>query len=123
MLYADKHKIYAIAVLFFISTAAVLIVIGQSSITPANTMEIKNPRIVIRKEMRTLELFDGRKLVKRYKVVLGSAPKGDKEIEGDDKTPEGEFYVFTKNPESRFHRSLGISYPAKDDAKRGLKTS
>lgn len=83
---------------------------------------LTEPRIVIKKAARKLQIFDGRKLVKTYTVVLGFSAKGDKEIEGDGRTPEGEFYVFTKNPESRFHLSLGLSYPAKDDAKRGLTT-
>ena len=78
------------------------------------------PRIVIKKSARKLQIFDGRKLIKTYTVVLGFSAKGDKEIEGDGRTPEGEFYVFTKNPESRFHLSLGLSYPSKDDAKRGM---
>lgn len=78
------------------------------------------PRIIIRKAARKLEIYDGMKLMKTYTVVLGFSTKGDKEVEGDGRTPEGEFYVFTKNPKSRFHLSLGISYPSKDDAKRGL---
>ena len=81
---------------------------------------LTEPSIIIRKAARKLEIFDGKKLVKTYKVVLGFSTKGDKEIEGDGRTPEGEFYVFTKNPESRFHLSLGLSYPSKGDAKRGL---
>jgi murein L,D-transpeptidase YafK len=83
-------------------------------------MKLDQPRLVVRKEARVLELYDGSRLVKTYSVVLGFAPEGDKEKEGDGKTPEGEFYVFTKNAKSQFHLSLGISYPAKDDAVRGL---
>lgn len=82
--------------------------------------ELNAPEIVIRKKQRSLEVYDGGKLVKAYVMVLGFAPAGDKEVEGDGKTPEGEFYVFTKNPQSRFHLSLGLSYPSKDDAKRGF---
>jgi len=80
----------------------------------------KDPRIVIRKETRTLEAYDGDVLKKTYAIALGFAPSGDKEIEGDGKTPEGEFYVFTKNPQSKFHLSIGISYPSTDDAQRGF---
>jgi murein L,D-transpeptidase YafK len=83
--------------------------------------EIKNPHIVIKKEKRRLELFDGEKLVKTYKIALGFAPAGDKEREGDGKTPEGEFYIFTKNNQSKYYLSLGISYPNAEDAKRGLQ--
>jgi murein L,D-transpeptidase YafK len=83
---------------------------------------IRTPRIVIKKGERLLELYDGESLIRSYKVVLGFAPAGDKEREGDGKTPEGEFYLFTRNPNSRFHLSLGISYPSKDDAERGIET-
>ena len=82
--------------------------------------ELKKPEIIIKKTQRSLEVYDDGKLVKAFKVVLGFAPTGDKEIEGDGKTPEGEFYVFTKNSESRFHVSLGLSYPSTGDAERGL---
>ena len=82
---------------------------------------MENPHIVIKKKKRLLQIFDGEKLVRKYKIVLGFAPLADKQIEGDGKTPEGTFYVFTKNDQSRFHLSLGVSYPNVEDAKRGLK--
>ena len=82
---------------------------------------MENPHIVIKKKKRLLQIFDGEKLVRKYKIVLGFAPLADKQIEGDGKTPEGTFYVFTKNDQSRFHVSLGISYPNVEDAERGLK--
>src|SRR5215213_2656856 len=91
----------------------------QSMVTPLEKLE--NPRLVVKKSERTLEIFDGDKLLKTYKIVLGFAPEGDKEQEGDGKTPLGEFYVFTKNEQSRFYLSLGLSYPSIDDAARGLK--
>ena len=108
-----------IVILFFLTLAAAVCLLLAQSMDTSN--ELKDPRIVINKKARTLEVFDGRKLVKVMKLVLGFAPVGDKEIEGDGKTPEGDFYVFTKNSESRFHLSLGLSYPSKADAKRGLK--
>jgi murein L,D-transpeptidase YafK len=82
---------------------------------------IENPRLVVKKSERKLEVFDGEKLIKTYRIRLGFAPEGDKEIEGDGKTPLGEFYVFTKNDQSKFYLSLGLSYPSIEDATRGLK--
>jgi murein L,D-transpeptidase YafK len=81
---------------------------------------LSDPRIVIKKRERILELYDSDKLVKTYSVGLGFAPEGDKEKQGDGKTPEGDFYIFVKNPKSKFHLSLGLSYPSKEDAERGL---
>ncbi len=82
---------------------------------------LENPRIVIEKNQRLLRIFDGERLIKEYKIVLGFAPNGDKTTEGDGKTPKGKFYVFTKNPQSKFHLSLGLSYPNIEAARRGLK--
>lgn len=82
--------------------------------------ELTEPEIIIRKKQRALEVYDRGELIKTFAMVLGFAPAGDKEVEGDGKTPEGEFYVVTKNSESKFHLSLGLSYPSKDDADRGF---
>ena len=85
------------------------------------TIELDNPRLVIRKCERQVDLFNGDELVKRYKMVLGASPSGEKETEGDGRTPEGDFFVFAKNPKSKFHLSLGLSYPGRQDAERGLR--
>jgi murein L,D-transpeptidase YafK len=82
---------------------------------------LENPKIVIYKSEHKLELFDGETRVRSYRIGLGFSPVGDKEREGDGKTPEGEFYICMKNPDSSFHLSLGISYPNIEDAERGLR--
>lgn len=82
---------------------------------------LKNPLIVVKKKERKLHVYDAETLVKTYDIGLGFAPVGDKETQGDGKTPEGEFYIFTKNAKSRFYLSLGVSYPSIDDATRGWR--
>ena len=119
------------AALLFAAVAGVALVLFQLVPTLMQNMEpksdggaglrkLRDPRVVIKKKARVLEVYDGVDLVKSYTVVLGFTPVGDKETEGDGKTPEGEFYIFTKNAQSKFHLSLGLSYPSKDDAARGL---
>ncbi len=76
--------------------------------------------IVVNKTSHFLELWQNGSRKQRY-VITSSEQKGDKEISGDMKTPEGEFYVCLKNPNSQYHLALGISYPEKEDAERGLK--
>jgi murein L,D-transpeptidase YafK len=101
-----------------------IIFFNQIIVMPRNNLdlsELENPKILVKKKERKLELFDGEKLIKTYKIALGFAPVGDKEIEGDGKTPEGDFYVFTKNSKSNFYLSLGVSYPNIEDAERGFK--
>lgn len=71
------------------------------------------------KAERKLELVVGGEVVRTFRVGLGGAPVGDKEVQGDLRTPEGEFYVAWRNPNSSFHRFLGLSYPMPRHADRG----
>ena len=57
-------------------------------------------------------------VLKTYKVALGSVPIGAKRVEGDHKTPEGDYIIDTKNAQSQFHLSLHISYPNAADQQR-----
>lgn len=82
---------------------------------------LKNAKIVVNKTKRKLYLLSGNRVVRIYPISLGFDPVNDKVKQGDGRTPEGKFYVCSKNPKSRFHLSLGISYPSLDDAERGLK--
>ena len=79
------------------------------------------PRIVVTKSKRQLALYSGGKVVRIYPVGLGFTPKGDKVRQGDGCTPEGSFYVCVKNEHSNFYLSLGLSYPNKEHAERGLR--
>lgn len=81
---------------------------------------LNNPKIVVKKSLRLLELWDGINLISDYPVGLGGAPEGHKQCEGDGKTPEGEYYVCTKNNHSNFYLSLGLSYPNTKDAQSAL---
>jgi murein L,D-transpeptidase YafK len=75
-------------------------------------------KILIVKSARSMTLFSGGKVLKTYKVALGSAPVGPKRVEGDHKTPEGNYVIDAKNPHSQFHLSLHISYPSAADLER-----
>lgn len=87
----------------------------------ASVQATEKPRIEVRKSERTLVLYQGDEVVKSYPVGLGFSPTGDKEKEGDGATPEGEYTVCVKNPQSRYYLSVGLSYPGKADADRGLE--
>ena len=91
-----------------------------TSVTQA-ALKLTAPRIVVKKAERRLFLYDGNKLVKTYRIGLGLSPKGDKVRQGDRRTPEGDFYIFTRNDKSAFYLSLGVSYPNATHADRGLR--
>ena len=85
-------------------------------------LPLKDPKIVVMKSKRLLELYSGGAVIRTYRIGLGLNPVDDKERQGDRRTPEGDFYIFTKNHKSAFYLSLGISYPNLEDAERGLRT-
>lgn len=72
-------------------------------------------RIQVFKEQRVLQLLHGKTLLKVYSFELGFQPTGHKSVEGDGRTPEGAYLIDRKNPDSRYHLSIGISYPNIND--------
>lgn len=78
-------------------------------------------RIVVKKSQRQLELWQGEELIGTFSIGLGFTPEGHKKVEGDGKTPEGEYYVCTRVNPSVFYLSLGVSYPNKNDALAALQ--
>ena len=83
--------------------------------------ETDEVRIIVKKSERKLELWQHGTLTGAYSVGLGFSPVGHKQAEGDGKTPEGEYYVCMKNSRSKYHLSLGVSYPNKADAAAALE--
>ncbi|WP_428546326.1 L,D-transpeptidase family protein [Profundibacter sp.] len=74
-------------------------------------------RVLIFKEQRKLYLMNGDNYLRAYDIELGFVPSGHKVFEGDGRTPEGEYTIDRRNPNSAFYLSIGISYPnAKDRA-------
>lgn len=83
--------------------------------------ELTTPRVEVFKSKRELRLFDGDLLFKTYRMALGTNPIPPKERQGDRATPEGSYFICMKNPRSKYHLSLGISYPGPKDATRGFE--
>jgi murein L,D-transpeptidase YafK len=83
---------------------------------------LKDELLVIRihKKKRTLEVWSKDRIVETFTIALGRNPEGRKMVEGDGRTPEGIYYICTKNDKSKYNLFLGLSYPGKEDAKRGL---
>jgi len=72
--------------------------------------------INVYKSQRLMILSDVQgKPIKTYKIALGDNPKGHKKRSGDERTPEGRYYIEGRNPDSNFHLSLKISYPNSED--------
>ena len=81
-------------------------------------------KIVVLKKERKMYLYKEDKVVNTLPVSLGKNPVGHKQQQGDNRTPEGEFFIHRKLCSPKYYRSLCISYPRPEDkesaAKRGV---
>lgn len=68
-------------------------------------------KVVVDKGNRVLHLMDKGVAFRTFKIALGLVPEGDKEQEGDQKTPEGNYMLGGRNPNSDFFLSIHVSYP------------
>lgn len=67
--------------------------------------------VLVMKGERRMHLLHHDTVLESYDIGLGFAPQGHKTIEGDGRTPEGQYLIDRRNPNSEFHLSIGISYP------------
>lgn len=75
-------------------------------------------RVVVDKGTRKMYLLHHTEVLEQYNVGLGFAPAGHKAQEGDGRTPEGEYRIDRRNPNSSFYLSIGIDYPNEEDIRR-----
>jgi len=83
--------------------------------------EVKVNRVLVLKSQHKLLLLSGAKVVKSYRVALGRGGLGPKRQQGDRLTPEGIYTIDFRNPASKFHLALHISYPQTSDRQRAEK--
>jgi len=80
---------------------------------------LEDVRLVVDKKARTISVFSGETFLKSYPVAFGDNARGPKTREGDQRTPEGEYYVL-KYTSPSFGRCFYIAYPNLRDAQRAL---
>lgn len=77
----------------------------------------KADAVLVIKSKNRLYLMNNGERIASYYATFGQNPKGHKQRQGDERTPEGHYVLDYKNPNSKFHKSIHISYPnAKDRA-------
>jgi murein L,D-transpeptidase YafK len=74
--------------------------------------------VKVDKSENRMFLMEGGKIVKEYSVALGANPKGHKQYEGDERTPEGVYTLDYVKEDSLFYRAMHISYPNEIDKSR-----
>jgi len=72
-------------------------------------------QVVVEKSKRRMTLLRNGEVLREYRIALGEHPRGHKMRQGDERTPEGNYFLDWRNPNSRFYKSIHISYPDKWD--------
>lgn len=75
----------------------------------------------IHKSRRELLVKQGTRVARRYIAATGRGGLGDKRIRGDNKTPEGVYYITGFNEDSAFDMFFRLNYPNAKDGYFGLK--
>ena len=79
-------------------------------------------RVVVSKGARMLELrADDDRVLFEVPIALGSDPVGHKQRQGDGRTPEGNYVLDWRKPDSDYYRALHISYPNAADRARAAR--
>ena len=74
-------------------------------------------RVLVEKGERKLHLMRNGEIFRTFEIALGIRPVGDKEYEGDFRTPEGTYLLDTRNPNSEYFLSIHVSYPNRQDVR------
>jgi murein L,D-transpeptidase YafK len=79
-----------------------------------NASPVGTVYVIIDKSDYELSVYDDEGWYATYPVVFGNNSLGDKKMEGDKNTPEGNFKISAKRVHDKWHRFLSIDYPNKE---------
>lgn len=77
-------------------------------------------KIVVDKSKRKMYLYDGSMIRYSFRVSF-SRKKGRKLRAGDNRVPEGDYYIGSRRCHSKYYKMIKISYPNKNDRVRAKK--
>lgn len=97
-------------------------VVSLSHASAAPTLGGKTvDKVLVLKSERKLHLMGRGEVLKSYRISLGKQPKGAKVREGDNRTPEGFYWIDWRKTSDRYNLSMHISYPNARDAANARK--
>ncbi|RYG10111.1 MAG: hypothetical protein EOO07_22715 [Chitinophagaceae bacterium] len=110
-----KAAIISIYLILVIFTCAVIYNLWPEKKLAADA---KIDYLLVEKSRQTMKAYTGNKLIKTYRISVGKNAVGHKVYEGDQKTPEGIYTINDRNPNSGYHKNLGVSYPNNIDREK-----
>ena len=96
-------------------SSILLLSVALLGASTSGAQTLKADAVLVYKSERLLMLLRAGEIIGHFKIALGRNPIGPKTSEGDARTPEGRYYLDWRNPDSRFYRSMHISYPSPKD--------
>jgi murein L,D-transpeptidase YafK len=95
----------------------ILVFLTASFVSGTTTIDL----VLVKKTEKRMYLMKNGEVYKKYKVSFGANPKGHKEQEGDERTPEGKYILDYKKSDSSFYKAIHISYPNIKDIENAKK--
>jgi murein L,D-transpeptidase YafK len=89
--------------------------------TPFGAPAQKADKVLVVKSEKRLYLMKDGKPIASYRATFGANPVGHKERQGDERTPEGHYVLDYKNRNSKFYKSIHISYPNAQDRREARR--
>jgi murein L,D-transpeptidase YafK len=98
-----------------------LLLLSLQSVLVAESVQKADAVLVVKREKRLYLISKGERFAS-LPVTFGADPVGHKQQRGDEKTPEGKYILDYKNQNSKFYKSIHISYPDQKDWSNAKKT-
>jgi murein L,D-transpeptidase YafK len=89
---------------------------AADNVAPSNHEQADSVLVV--KSERKMYLLRAGRVLRTFDVALGVVPNGPKQREGDFRTPEGRYYLESRNADSDYFLSIKVSYPNEQDRAR-----
>lgn len=102
-----------------LATLGVVALVGAASGPSAVAVPVAQAdHLLVLKSKRVMLVMRNGRVLEAWPISLGRHPIGPKRVAGDRRTPEGDYVIDGRIPNSRFHLSLHISYPNATDIER-----
>jgi murein L,D-transpeptidase YafK len=103
--------------------SSLLVVLASSQVQASSNQSFINKTskvdlVVVNKSASRMSIMRDGKTIKSYLIAMGDAPNGHKLKEGDQRTPQGRYFLDYKKSDSAFYKSIHISYPNEEDRLR-----
>ncbi|UFH59766.1 L,D-transpeptidase family protein [Sulfurovum mangrovi] len=105
---------------FFLFIVAPMFLFANTA-SLSKSSSIKADLVTVVKSERKMILSHKGKVFKTYNIALGGNPVGHKQVQGDQKTPEGYYKLDYFKANSSFYKALHISYPNRKDCRNARK--